>query len=256
MKLDSYFETWSDLPASTAVSYAPRKWRRGRTWGQGEWRYVRPAAIPIAVSVATHETLRRLTSCVAELEHEFCRVLQAAFDARQIGLIDEKPVWDKNMGKRWLNDLALRMARAGVVRGSLQWHARERCCARLFSSSRNRVLAGRRPELDWADGEYPADHDWSAECPPGLNVRIAAGAAHRRPVIEQGAGWMAIEGLGLVWSPEKLEAGLRPSEAAYVECAHFDQRWHARFVFAGVHAARRSGHEGATAENFDDEAPA
>lgn len=228
--MDDLHLWWPDLPAASEATLPVQRWLRGRTWGGGgPLRYERPAAVGVAVSVKAHkvlvETLRVIGENARRVEHEICERLRSGeFKRIQKERKPDEPLTaDRYAWPDWLipehmhghTEKTLRLDR-----DSTTFQARERSLAWCLKHLKAQVELGRRPRLDF-----------TGELPSAMSIRIAAGTAHGRPIHEDGPH-AVLGDIGCV----RLDDGIGRSLAgcAYVEVAHWTQRWHARFVFTSV----------------------
>lgn len=266
-----YGTIWADLPMDHGTKKRCRDWLRGRSWRTpgGEENlfldFVRPKATPIMVSREAHEKLRgyleattaarrAALACVIDNHAKgiYVTTVTRKKSKTEIGMNPGGPkeIVTQRVGmtpthvKTVLDDLRAQMKARGFAPEST---AHE--CRFYAAKTALRILAA------FVAGGRPLILDRTEGLPGALSVRLGIGQNYYemiRPVdgypdwIQLGElgyarpapkGWVAWRGDETSKFPDRCEM------AKYVEIAHVDQAWHARFVFMNLYRPPVAGED-------------
>ena len=238
-----FVETFPDLPFCAATSKPAMQWDRGRVWASGAFTYRRKRSMRVAVAFAQHaELTRALGWSVAAWKmiqdaiggmwpREFLKEGKTEADYVAADLTDPKTwlvpsacCWPEGMSVRITEKFRASLAAFGVEQGTTDWLTACHAANKAVRVYQKQVDIGGQP-FTYAN----------LDASGGVTIRIAAGAVHRAPVALKN-DLLDFGPFGLVKPLEAVPD--EAANAAYVEMAHWDRSWRARFVTTEARAER------------------
>ena len=230
---------FSDLPFAAATCAEAMKWKRGRVWSSGRFKYDRPRACRVAVSGEAHRELRSalgyatwswitardlvLTAWPKGFLKEG-RVLPAEGALPDLGS-DSPTRWPDDFHERAMAAFLERLRAASVVPGGILWETSANAAGKALRAFKTHVEIGVKPWTYFAAGDTPC----------GVSALPVAGLAYGAPIARNGST-LAIAGLGdVILTPDEGEdaATLEGVErASYVELTHWERAWRLRMITA------------------------